>query len=89
MSSQSTTLAPTNVRLPPGTNPANTTNYDRTVRACFNLGEYLQVVSEHGAQHVLWGDSRNSVTHPVNAVDPLSGVMHGQQDVFYQKVKAQ
>lgn len=89
MSSQSTTLAPTNVRLPPGTNPANTTNYDRTVRACFNLGEYLQVVSENVAQHVLWGDSRNSVTHPVNAADPLSGVTHGQQDVFYQKVKAQ
>lgn len=89
VTSQATTLAPTNVRLAPGTNPANTTNYDRNVRACYNLGEYLSVRAENGSVHVLWADGRNSVTHPVNTLDPLSGVTHAQQDVFYQKVKAQ
>lgn len=90
VTSQSTTLAPTNVRLsPPSGGSYSTTNYDRTIRPCYNLGEYLSVRAENGSVHVLWADGRNSVTHPVNALDPLSGVTHPQQDVFYQKVKAQ
>jgi hypothetical protein len=39
--------------------------------------------------YALWGDCRNSVTHPINALDPLSGQTHPQQDVFFQAVKAQ
>jgi hypothetical protein len=90
VSSQSTALAPTNIPLsPPSGGTFSTTNYDRTIRPCYNLGEYLGVDSANGTVHALWGDSRNSVTHPVNGSDPLSGQTHPQQDVFYQAVKAQ
>ena len=53
------------------------------------LGEYLSVTTANGATYALWGDTRNTVTEPVNALDPLSGVTHPQQDVFLQKLKAQ
>lgn len=90
VSSQSTALAPTNVPLDvPNGASFNTTNYDRLIRPCYNLGEYLSVDSANGTVHALWGDARNSVTHPINAYDPLSGQTHPQQDVFYQAVKAQ
>jgi hypothetical protein len=87
VSSQSTALAPTNILL--SVSPFNTTNYDRLIRPCYNLGEYMGVDSANGAVHALWGDARSTVTHPVNVNDPLSGQTHPQQDVFYQKVKAQ
>ena len=58
---------------------------DLTMRA---LGEYLGVRSVNGMVAVLWGDTRNSVTHPINALDPLSGVTHAQEDAMFQKVKA-
>ena len=45
--------------------------------------------SANGTAHVLWGDTRNNVTEPVNALDPLSGQTHPQTDVFFQVVKAQ
>lgn len=88
VTSQPTALAPTNVRLPPYANPASTTNYDRLIRPGYNLGEYISVRAEGGSVHVLWADGRNSVTHPVNPLDPLSGVTHEQQDVFYQRLSA-
>jgi hypothetical protein len=90
VSSQTTALAPTNIPLSaPSGGTFNTTNYDRLIRPCYNLGEYLSVDSANGTVHALWGDSRNSVTHPVSGFDPLSGQTHPQQDVFYQAVKAQ
>jgi hypothetical protein len=90
VSSVTTALAPTNVPLsPPSGGSFATTNYDRLIRPCYNLGEYMGVDSANGTVHALWGDSRNSVTHPVNAFDPLSGQTHPEQDVFYQAVKAQ
>jgi len=36
-----------------------------------------------------WGDTRNQITEPVNTLDPISGQTHPQEDVFFQKVKAQ
>lgn len=93
VTSQSSPLAPTNVRLPnppangaPGSNPANTTNYDRIVRACYNLGEYIQARGREESVDVLFAASFNNVTHPVNVLDPLSGVTHRQQDVFFKSV---
>jgi hypothetical protein len=83
------TLAPTNIPIPTPTAPFATTNYDRLIAPCYSLGEYLSTSSDNGSVHVLWGDLRNTVTHPVNALDPLSGQTHSQQDVVYQKVKAQ
>jgi len=85
VTSTSFALAPTNVRL---TNTTST-NYDRTIQPCYMLGEYLSARSANGAVHVLWGDGRNTVTQPVNPLDPISGQTHSQEDVFYQKVKAQ
>ncbi len=81
-------LAPTNNPIPTAAQPFRTTNYDRTVRACYSLGEYLDVESAGGQLFGLWGDLRNSVTEPVNALNPLSGQTHSQQDVFFQIVRA-
>ncbi len=80
-------LPPTVIRLTAA--PVPTTNYDRTIQPGYSLGEYLSVLSANGSVYALWGDARNSVTEPVNALDPLSGVTHTQQDVFFQRVKAQ
>ena len=85
VTSTSFALAPTNVRLTANTS----TNYDRTIQPCYMLGEYLSARSANGAVHILWGDGRNTVTQPVNPLDPISGQTHSQEDVFYQKVKAQ
>ncbi len=87
VSSASFNLPPTNIRL--GAGPTPTTNYDRTIIPCYCLGEYLGAAGMNGMVHVVWGDMRNSVTHPVNALDPLSGQTHPQADVMYQKVLAQ
>jgi hypothetical protein len=80
-------LPPTVVRLT--ASPTPTTNYDRTVQPGYALGEYLSIRSFNGAVHALWGDARHTVQHPVNALDPLSGMTHSQEDVQYQKVKVQ
>jgi hypothetical protein len=80
-------LPPTVVRL--GGGPTPTTNYDRTIISGYSLGEYLSLRAFNGSKYALWGDARHSVQHPVNALDPLSGVTHSQQDVMFQKVKAQ
>ena len=80
-------LPPTVIRLT--ADPVPTTNYDRIVVSGYSLGEYLSVRSANGKTYVLWGDCRNNVTQPVNALDPISGQTHSQQDVFFQEVKAQ
>jgi hypothetical protein len=83
-------LPPTNVRLaPPAGSSYPTTNYDRTIQTCYALGEYVGITSANGTVYAAWGDGRNSVTHPVNGLDPLSGQTHPQEDVFFQTVKAQ
>ena len=80
-------LPPTVVRLTAA--PTPTTNYDRLIVSGYSLGEYLSVKSANGGVYVLWGDARKNVTEPVNALSPLSGKTHSQQDVMFQKVKAQ
>jgi hypothetical protein len=77
-------LPPSNITL----NTTTTTNYDRSIRPCYALGEYQSVESANGRLHVAWGDMRNTVQQPVNALDPISGLLHQQTDVFYQQVKA-
>jgi len=85
VTSTSFALAPTNIKLTTNTS----TNYDRTIVPCYCLGEYQSAKSANGSVKVLWGDGRNTVTEPVNALDPLSGQTHAQEDVFFQSVKAQ
>jgi hypothetical protein len=80
-------LPPTVVRL--GTDPTPTTNYDRVIVPGYSLGEYLGVTAANGTVYTSWGDCRNQVTEPINALDPLSGLTHSQQDVFFQAIKAQ
>lgn len=80
-------LAPTNIPLPVPGNPFNTTNYDRQIAQCYCLGEYLNVRSLNNLVFALWGDGRNTVTEPVNPLDPISGQTHPQEDVFFQALK--
>ncbi len=79
-------LPPSNIPIPTAVNPFLTTNYDRTIRACYALGEYQSVAYANGTVYVLWGDGRNTVTEPAGA--PITGT-HAQTDVFFQIVKAQ
>lgn len=88
VSSTSFDLPPTNIPL---TNAPNftATNFDREIAQCYALGEYQSVTTANGAVYVGWGDMRNLITEPVNALSPISGQTHSQEDVFVQKVKAQ
>jgi hypothetical protein len=82
-------LAPTNIPLPTATNPFATTNYDRQIAQCYDLGEYLSIRSANSTLFALWGDGRNTVKQPVNPLDPISGQTHPQEDVFFQTLKTQ
>lgn len=83
-------LAPTNIPL----SPDLTFNYNLAA-PCYGLGEYMSVKSPKDINansskemvYVLWTDGRNTVTHPPNLFDPLTGVTHPQQDVFFQAVR--
>ena len=68
---------------------ASATNYDRLIAVCYALGEYQSVTTANGSVYAGLGDTRNLVTEPVNRLDPISGQTHPQEDVFFQKVKAQ
>jgi hypothetical protein len=88
VSSTSFNLPPTNIPL---SNAPSflATNYDRQIAVCYALGEYQSVTTANGAVYAAWGDTRNLITEPVNALDPISGQTHPEEDVFFQKVKAQ
>jgi hypothetical protein len=88
VTSTSMDLPPTNIPL--SNAPAFlATNYDRQIAVCYALGEYQSVTTANGSVYAGWGDTRNLVTEPVNALNPISGQTHPQEDVFFQKVKAQ
>ena len=75
--------------LTPSNNPlagAPTTNYDRTIRPCYDIGEYMTATSSDKNNTTLfaWGDNRNSWTSP--AASPAAGV-HSQPDVFVGSAK--
>jgi hypothetical protein len=70
-------LTPSNV---PRT-PTATTNYDRTVVSCYDIGEYMSVKGDQeGNTLAAWGDNRNSWTSPADS--PAAGT-HQQPDVFF------
>lgn len=89
VSSMPFALPPTNIPIPTRSNPFATTNYDRNIAQCYALGEYQSNRSANGNVYVLWGDTRNTIMQPVNPLDPISGLTHPQEDVFFQIVKAQ
>jgi len=73
-------LAPTNNPLPAPPFAANTTtNYDRTIRPCYNLGEYTAATDSLGGPIFAFGDNRNTWTSPPQS--PAAGT-HTQPDVF-------
>jgi hypothetical protein len=88
VTSTSFNLPPTNVRLSNSPSFA-ATNYDRQIAVCYALGEYQSVTTANGSVYTGWGDMRNLLTQPTNSLDPISGQTHSQEDVFFQKVKAQ
>ena len=88
VTSTSFDLPPTNIPL--SNKPSfNATNYDREIAVCYALGEYQSVTTANGSVYAAWGDMRNLITEPVNSLNPISGQTHPQEDVFFQKVKAQ
>jgi hypothetical protein len=82
---RSATLSPA-FDLIPSNNPLPvfgahfTTNYDRTIRPCYNIGEYM-TAARTGDDRTLfaWGDDRNQWTSP--PASPAAGT-HSQPDVF-------
>lgn len=88
VTSTSMNLPPTNIPLSDGPDFA-ATNYDQLIAVCYALGEYQSVTTGNGTVYAGWGDTRNQITEPTNALDPISGQTHSEEDVFFQKVKAQ
>jgi hypothetical protein len=88
ITSTSFDLPPTNIPLSNAPSFA-ATNYDRLIAVCYALGEYQSVTTANGTVYAGWGDARHTLTEPVSNLNPISGQTHSQQDVFFQKVKAQ
>jgi len=87
VTSQSFSLTPSNIPIPTKAQPFRTTNFDRNIVPCYDLGEYVGLFNNKGKVYATWGDNRNLVTQPVNALDPISGQTHPHADTFFQKVK--
>ena len=81
LSTQAFDITPSNIPLPPFTNPARTTNYDRTIAQCYDIGEYMSVgVADDPSKAIAaWGDNRNPWTGPPGSSAPFT---HAQPDVF-------
>jgi hypothetical protein len=86
VTSQSFDLVPSNIPIPTHKLPFQTTNFDRIIVPCYDLGEYVGLFNNNGNVYAVWGDNRNQVTEPINPHDPISGQTHAQPDVFFQQV---
>jgi hypothetical protein len=77
-------LTPSNIPIPTPTNPFRTTNYDRTIATCYDIGEYMSVATvrneTEGETVATWGDNRNAWTGPPGSAAPFT---HAQPDVFF------
>lgn len=82
LSSVAFDMVPSNNPFPIPGNPFFTTNYDRTLRACYDLGEYLSITEKDEGPLAAWGDNRNLWTSPAGS--PAAGT-HTQPDVFFQR----
>jgi hypothetical protein len=71
-----------------------TTNFDRTVTTCYDIGEYMSVAarvrggSDTDGVVAAWGDNRNTWTGPSPPPAPGSSApgTHAQPDVFFGRV---
>ena len=84
LSSVAFDLVPSNNPSPIAFNAFLTTNYDRTVPPCYNLGEYLATTQQERSVLAAWGDNRNTWTSPSGS--PAVGP-HAQPDVFFQQTE--
>jgi hypothetical protein len=75
-------LIPSNIPVP-AFGPNFTTNYDRTIRPCYDIGEYMAATRADPGVLFAWGDNRNSWTSP--PASPAAGT-HSQPDVFATQV---
>jgi hypothetical protein len=87
ITTQSFDLVPSNIPIPTPTNPFRTTNFDRDIVPCYDLGEYVGLFNNKGSVYATWGGNPNQVTEPTDPLDPLSGQTHAQPDTFFQQVK--
>jgi hypothetical protein len=76
-------LIPSNIPIPTTTEPFLTTNYDRPIRPCYDIGEYMGVNLTDNGLLAAWGDNRNPWTSPDDS--PAAGA-HAQADVFFERV---
>ena len=80
-------LTPSNIPRPTPTNPFETTNYDRAIAHCYDIGEYMSVAAggdeDDGGPLAAWGDNRNTWTGPPGSAAPYS---HAQPDVFFGRI---
>jgi len=84
LSDASFDLPPTNIPL----SASATTNFDRTIRACYGLGEYHGITSGGEGFVAAWGDSRRQWTGPSGAgvtFPSAAPYAHPQADVFVGK----
>jgi len=78
LSSTAFALTPSNVVR----TPAATTNFDRTVVSCYDIGEYQALArsrDEGESVSAAWGDNRNRWIAPPGSAAPGT---HAQPDVF-------
>src|SRR5262249_39470803 len=85
LSTQSFDLTPSNIPLPTPTNPFRTTNFDRIIAHCYDIGEYMSVAATDDPSEALaaWGDNWNSWTGPSGSAAPFT---HAQPDVFFGRI---
>ena len=78
-------LIPSNNPLPTAAAPFRTTNYDRLIQPCYNIGEYMSVApTSKSSTQSSWGDNRKLWKSPPGS--PLFGTpfeTHSQPDVFF------
>ena len=82
LSSTAFDLTPSNVLR----TPTLTTNFDRTVVSCYDIGEYQTLARSRGDDDgvfAAWGDNRRTWTSPPDS--PAAGT-HAQPDVFTARV---
>jgi len=83
LSSTAFDLTPSNIRR----TPTATTNFDRTIVSCYDIGEYQTLArsrgDDDGSITAAWGDNRQTWTSPPDS--PAAGT-HSQADVFTARV---
>jgi hypothetical protein len=91
LSTRAFDLTPNNIPIPTPANPFRTTNYDRAVAQCYDIGEYMSVTvsgtpQDFGRPIAAWGDNRNTWTGPPGSAAPFT---HAQPDVFSARAGSQ